>query len=190
MVTRAFCSTSSASVGSRRIRLATPKSVSLIWCTRSANASWSPERARSTTSLSKRPSARWSFDLRLPMMRVVIGENVQCVPRSPLARCPMRDDGAPRASDRSFGAWSSPRGCPERLLGRYSGSSVLSDEHITMPISVGISRSDHSAQPGAACQACAHLSRVSACGSPGRAVIDGDRTLRRFSIVGLGGGAG
>ena len=82
IVTRAFCSTSSASVGSRRIRLATPSSVSLTWCTRSANASWSPERARSTTSLSKTPSVRWSFDLRLPMMRVVIGENVQCVPRS------------------------------------------------------------------------------------------------------------
>ena len=42
-------------VGSRRIRLATPRSVSLTWCTRSANASWSPERARSTTSRSKGP---------------------------------------------------------------------------------------------------------------------------------------
>ena len=33
------------------------------------------------------------------------------------------------------------------LQGRYSGSSVLSDEHITMPITVGIPRSKHSGEP-------------------------------------------
>src|SRR5262245_40380961 len=71
MVTRAFCRTSSARPGSRRILRATPNSVSLTWCTRSANAAWSPERARSPRSRSISPWA-WAtppFDGVLPMMR-------------------------------------------------------------------------------------------------------------------------
>lgn len=33
------------------------------------------------------------------------------------------------------------------LVGRYSGSGVFGDEHLTMPITVGFPRSKHSGEP-------------------------------------------
>jgi hypothetical protein len=66
-----------------------------------------------------------------------------------------------RLSVPDLAAHVSPR-MPVRALAAYLlvNAAMFADEHITMPISVGISRSDHSAQPGAACQACAQRGGV------------------------------
>jgi len=73
------------------------------------------------------------------MMRVVTSENVQCGlcrrPARSLESCLQREAG--RSTEPAhliwiFGASPSPRGCLERLLGRYSAPSVATDEHLTL----------------------------------------------------------
>jgi hypothetical protein len=49
--------------------------------------------------------------------------------------------------ERAFRAPPSSRCGVEGLLGRQSGSALFDDEHVTKPITVGVSRSKHSGEP-------------------------------------------